>query len=237
MLFVVHLLLGSRGPSTVILMALWYVATCGGFVKTVIVSVKLFPARGEKVTEHTHWEQVALSNRVRTRQMTLTTSCPYLQADMRQHGLTTVCCWMHSLRGNCSKHLEKKNQFICKCSTLCLQNKEVTLNSYSLSDLLDYWCIIWTFERRLLQRGLETVVDPSKTATGIWSTVLVKIKENWVLGSPRRIARFPALWLKLALDQFHIMNQNPLKIICYFNAKKQGNGKKIKNPYSLSAEN
>lgn len=38
-----HLLRGSRGPSTVILMARWYVATCGGFVKTVIVSVKLFP--------------------------------------------------------------------------------------------------------------------------------------------------------------------------------------------------
>lgn len=128
MLFVVHLLLGSRGPSTVILMALWYVATCGGFVKTVIVSVKLFPARGEKVTEHTYWEQVALSNRVRTRQMTLTTSCPYLQADMRQHGLTTVCCWMHSLRGNCSKHLEKKNinlyvnvlHFVCKIRRLPL---------------------------------------------------------------------------------------------------------------------
>lgn len=41
-----YLLLGSRGPSTVILMALWYVATCGGLVKTVIVKVKLFPETG-----------------------------------------------------------------------------------------------------------------------------------------------------------------------------------------------
>lgn len=35
--------LGSRGPSTVTLMARWYVATCGGPVNTVIVRVKLFP--------------------------------------------------------------------------------------------------------------------------------------------------------------------------------------------------
>lgn len=127
MFFLVHLLLGSRGPSTVILMALWYVATCGGFVKTVIVSVKLFPAKGEKVTEHMYWEHVVLSNRIRTHQMTLTTSCPYLQTDMKQHGLTTVCCWMHSLCGNCSKHLEKKINlyvnvlhFVCKIRRLPL---------------------------------------------------------------------------------------------------------------------
>lgn len=35
--------LGSRGPSTVTLMARWYVATWGGPVNTVIVRVKLFP--------------------------------------------------------------------------------------------------------------------------------------------------------------------------------------------------
>lgn len=34
---------GSLGPSTVILMALWYVATWGGLVNTVMVKVKLFP--------------------------------------------------------------------------------------------------------------------------------------------------------------------------------------------------
>jgi hypothetical protein len=34
---------GSRGPSTVTLIALVYVATCGGVVDTVIVSVKLLP--------------------------------------------------------------------------------------------------------------------------------------------------------------------------------------------------
>ena len=37
------LLLGSRGPSTVTLMALAYTPTCGGFVLTVIVSEKLLP--------------------------------------------------------------------------------------------------------------------------------------------------------------------------------------------------
>ena len=36
---------GSLGPSTVILMALWYVATWGGLVNTVMVRVKLFPER------------------------------------------------------------------------------------------------------------------------------------------------------------------------------------------------
>lgn len=40
----VHLLRGSRGPSTVTLMARWYVATWGGPVNTVMVRVKLFPA-------------------------------------------------------------------------------------------------------------------------------------------------------------------------------------------------
>ena len=34
---------GSRGPSTVTLMALLYVAICGGEELTVMVSVKLFP--------------------------------------------------------------------------------------------------------------------------------------------------------------------------------------------------
>lgn len=34
---------GSRGPSTVTLIALLYVAICGGFVDTVMVNVKLFP--------------------------------------------------------------------------------------------------------------------------------------------------------------------------------------------------
>lgn len=37
--------LGSRGPSTVTLIALLYDATCGGLVDTVIVNVKLLPAR------------------------------------------------------------------------------------------------------------------------------------------------------------------------------------------------
>lgn len=41
--------LGSRGPSTVTLMALLYVVTCGGDVDTVMVSVKLFPA-GKEIT-------------------------------------------------------------------------------------------------------------------------------------------------------------------------------------------
>lgn len=40
---------GSLGPSTVILMALWYVATWGGLVNTVMVRVKLFPKRGKEI--------------------------------------------------------------------------------------------------------------------------------------------------------------------------------------------
>jgi len=36
---------GSRGPSTVTLIARWYVATWGGLVHTVIVSMKNLPAR------------------------------------------------------------------------------------------------------------------------------------------------------------------------------------------------
>lgn len=43
-LYLLVLDLGSRGPSTVTLMALLYVATCGGCVETVIVKVKLLPA-------------------------------------------------------------------------------------------------------------------------------------------------------------------------------------------------
>lgn len=39
--------LGSRGPSTVTLIALLYDATCGGLVDTVIVNVKLLPAMKE----------------------------------------------------------------------------------------------------------------------------------------------------------------------------------------------
>lgn len=57
-----HLLLGSRGPSTVILMALWYVATWGGFVNTVIVRVKLFPATGKKKKQTLcYWAKKSLS--------------------------------------------------------------------------------------------------------------------------------------------------------------------------------
>ena len=37
------LLLGSLGPSTVTLMALEYVAICGGLVLTLIVRLKLLP--------------------------------------------------------------------------------------------------------------------------------------------------------------------------------------------------
>lgn len=37
--------LGSRGPSTVTLIALLYVVIWGGDVETVIVSVKLFPEK------------------------------------------------------------------------------------------------------------------------------------------------------------------------------------------------
>lgn len=36
---------GSRGPSTVTLIALLYDATCGGLVDTVIVNVKLLPVK------------------------------------------------------------------------------------------------------------------------------------------------------------------------------------------------
>lgn len=39
---------GSRGPSTVTLIALLYVATCGGHVATVMVIVKLFPEKKKK---------------------------------------------------------------------------------------------------------------------------------------------------------------------------------------------
>lgn len=39
---------GSRGPSTVTLIALVYVATCGGLVDIVIVTEKLFPAKPKK---------------------------------------------------------------------------------------------------------------------------------------------------------------------------------------------
>lgn len=40
--------LGSRGPSTVTLMALLYVATCGGQELTIIDSVKLLPGTSIK---------------------------------------------------------------------------------------------------------------------------------------------------------------------------------------------
>lgn len=36
---------GSRGPSTVTLMALLYVVTCGGLDDTIMVIVKLFPVK------------------------------------------------------------------------------------------------------------------------------------------------------------------------------------------------
>lgn len=39
------LLLGSRGPSTVTLIAFWYRAICGGWVYTAIVIVKLLPEK------------------------------------------------------------------------------------------------------------------------------------------------------------------------------------------------
>lgn len=47
-LYLLVLDLGSLGPSTVTLIALLYVATCGGLVETVIVKVKLFPEKNEK---------------------------------------------------------------------------------------------------------------------------------------------------------------------------------------------
>ena len=42
---------GSRGPSTVTLIALQYVVTCGIVVQIVIVSVKLFPVKKTKMKE------------------------------------------------------------------------------------------------------------------------------------------------------------------------------------------
>lgn len=39
---------GSRGPSTVTLIALVYVATCGGLVDIVIVTEKLLPVEKNK---------------------------------------------------------------------------------------------------------------------------------------------------------------------------------------------
>lgn len=43
--YLLTLLRGSRGPSTVTLMAFWYRVICGGCVHTVIVRVKLFPEK------------------------------------------------------------------------------------------------------------------------------------------------------------------------------------------------
>lgn len=46
--WIMHLLVferGSRGPSTVTLIALLYVANCGGLVDTIIVKVKLLPGK------------------------------------------------------------------------------------------------------------------------------------------------------------------------------------------------
>lgn len=43
--------LGSRGPSTVTLIARWYVATWGGPVNTVMVKVKLFPEDKKKTRD------------------------------------------------------------------------------------------------------------------------------------------------------------------------------------------
>lgn len=43
---------GSLGPSTVTLIALLYVVTCGGLVDTSMVNVKLLPETNEK------WEQL-----------------------------------------------------------------------------------------------------------------------------------------------------------------------------------
>jgi hypothetical protein len=40
---------GSRGPSTVTLIALLYVAICGGEELTVIVKVKLFPVTRDSI--------------------------------------------------------------------------------------------------------------------------------------------------------------------------------------------
>ena len=42
------LLLGSRGPSTVTLMAFWYKVICGGHVYTAMVMVKLLPKKRKK---------------------------------------------------------------------------------------------------------------------------------------------------------------------------------------------
>jgi hypothetical protein len=42
---------GSLGPSTVTLMALLYVAICGGEELTVIVKVKLFPVKRDSATD------------------------------------------------------------------------------------------------------------------------------------------------------------------------------------------
>ena len=48
--YLLTLLRGSRGPSTVTLMAFWYRVICGGCVQTVIVRVKLFPENSQKLT-------------------------------------------------------------------------------------------------------------------------------------------------------------------------------------------
>lgn len=58
------------------------------------------------------------------------------------------------------------------------------------------------------------------------------MKEKWVLRSPRQVVKPHTLWLRPAGDQFHIVEQSPLKIICYCSAKKEGNGK-IKKKKSL----
>lgn len=65
-------------------------------MKTVMVSVKLFPATGKKVTEHTSRKGAfVLSNSTRTLQMAPKhLICPYLRTDMSSdsvvYNLTTV---------------------------------------------------------------------------------------------------------------------------------------------------
>lgn len=48
--------LGSLGPSTVTLIALLYVATCGGFVETVMVNENDFPVN--KANKHIELQQI-----------------------------------------------------------------------------------------------------------------------------------------------------------------------------------
>lgn len=90
---IIHSRRGSLGPSTVILMALWYVATWGGLVNTVMVRVKLFPGQRKETEERPIMQSNRIEGSAVTKQCSQNLRCGDLSLPFCKNKQTLHCTY------------------------------------------------------------------------------------------------------------------------------------------------